>query len=82
MMNDKEFYKLHCELDGAYLKLNYLQNLYRRETGRSFVFGQSYKPRSAQPEDSPDYGISGCIRCACGDLVPLDKDFGSHNCNG
>ena len=53
-MTDEEFYKLHCELDGAYLKLNYLQDKYRKETGRLFVFGQSYKSRSAQQEDSPD----------------------------
>lgn len=44
-MTDKEFYKLHCELDGVYLKLNYLQEKYRKETGRSFIFGQGYIKR-------------------------------------
>lgn len=53
-MTNEEFYKLHCELEGVYLKLNYLQDRYRKETGRSFIFGQSYKPRPAQPEDSAD----------------------------
>lgn len=50
-MNDQEFYELHKELEGAILKLNYLQDLYRKETGRKFVLGQAFKLRKEANDD-------------------------------
>ena len=72
-MTNEEFYELHKELEGAYLKLNYLQNEYRKETGRSFVQGQPFIAREEQVElcnkKHPSSAISGNICTFCGGIV-------------